>query len=153
VSLKRTTPLPLLGNQKIMDTIIEEKLHKIGMDGVKYAIEHHVFKNRTYNLQDSYGYAIYRNGAMVGDPVILDKKATVAIKGMYGYDECVKKLNEFKPESSAWTLVVMAGMYYASYVEEYYGLDVLENSYMHAQERANGEFKNINWSSYFKGYK
>jgi len=150
MAIKRISgPLPQLANQKIMDTLIEEALHKIGQVGLKAAVQMHEFQNRTHNLEDSYGYAIYKAGTIVGSPVVLNPKATETKKwkgkSYSGHEEAVNFLNGYRPDSSGWTLVVVAGMFYASWVQNYYDLDVLQASQLEAEMAADKFLKGIQW--------
>ena len=130
-----------------MDTLIEEALHKIGEVGLKAAVQMHEFQNRSFNLEDSYGYAVYKNGAIVGSPVVLNPKATETKKwkgkSYSGHKEAVDFLTEYKPDNMGWTLVVVAGMFYAAYVERYYNLDVLQSSQLQAEMAAEKFLKGI----------
>ncbi len=151
MAIKRHGSLPLLSKSKIMDTLIEEKLNKIGLAGVKAAIEKHEFNNDTLNLEDSYGYAIYNNGRIIGDPFLFNKQSTKTRKykgrEYSGHEETIRLLREYQPETTVWTLVVMAGMRYASFVEDYYKLDVLQASFLVAKGIADKELKNIKFDA------
>ena len=145
--VKRQGNLPLLGNQKIMDTIIMEKLNEIGIHGVKTAIEMHKFRNRTFNLEDSYGFGIYYNGALKQEPFTFSSSSTKSVKfegkEYRGQEEVMKYLQGYKPDNMGWSLVVVAAMPYASFVEDYWNLDVLQTSFMEAKQMADVEMKNI----------
>lgn len=147
MAVKRIGQIPQLANEKVINTVILEKLHKIGQEGVKFAIENHQFNNRTNNLEDSYGYAIYNNGTMVEEPFLFNpvatQKANFQGKDYSGHEEALKFLRGFKPSSNGWVLVVVAGMPYADFVQEYFGLDVLQGSFMAAKAIADTELKNM----------
>jgi len=147
VATKRTSgKLPLLGNQKIMDIKLEEIMNEIGRIGVSWAIQNHEFNNRTNNLEDSYGYAIYKNGSIQGQPFVTTPKASKSVRGKSGHDEAVKFLQAYDSFPTGWSVVVVAGMEYASFVEFYYGLDVLQGSEMIAKEAADKLLRNIQWT-------
>ena len=150
MSLKRTGEIPTLANDKIMQTIVIDALYKLGLIGVKWAIQHHEFHNRSNNLEDSYGFAIYHNGGILGQPFLFDKNATKMVeihgKKYSGYREGKNFLLNFKPSTHNYTLVVTAGLIYASFVEEYYGLDVLQSSYLEVRKQADNVLKNLKWN-------
>lgn len=134
---------------------LEEQMYnamvKIGEVGVEYAVNMHGFQNQTFNLQDSYGYAIYYNGQMAGNPMMVDKKADYPkeVGGLTysGREEGIKALEGFNPPEQGWSVVVVAGMVYASFVEEYYGLDVLLGSEQEAKIYAENILNEIKWES------
>jgi len=128
-----------------MDTIIAEKLAEIGAIGVKYAIENHEFGNRTHNLEDSYGYAIYKNGAIYGNPFLTNKVATEQNEGVFGHDEADKFLKGYSATTEGWSLVVVAAMPYGNFVQYMYGLDVLQSSELVARNAANQILRKIPW--------
>ena len=105
--------------------IIKEfkRLGKIGVDKAK----DHIWQNRTFNLEDSIGFAVYYNGASVYQEVD-SKKASEQKDGKYGHDEAVNFLNSYSA-GDGYTLVVLAGMYYALPLESVRGYDVLMNSF------------------------
>ena len=147
MAIKRIGKLPQLGNAYIVDTKIEEIMNKIGVRGVEYAIQNHEFNNRTNNLEDSYGYAVYKDGAIKGSPFVTASKATQKVGGKSGHEEAVNFLKSYTPPYAGWTLVVVAGMVYASFVEFYYGLDVLQSSEVEAKSMADQLLKTIKWES------
>lgn len=112
-----------------LKSAILNSLHELGSKGVEYAVKNHEFQNRTFNLEDSYGYAVYENGIIIGSPIMFGKKATKPNGGKFGYSEGEKFLIEQSP-SGIYSLVVVAGMYYAEDVQFYYGLDVIEGSFL-----------------------
>lgn len=145
---RRTSgPLPNLSTEYILDTKLEEIMNAIGLAGVKWAIQNHGFNNRTHNLEDSYGYAVYKDGVMQGDVFITNPKATQTVRGKSGHDEAIKFLKGYSAATNGFSVVVVAGMEYASFVEFYYGLDVLQSSQVQAEQVANKLLRNIKWES------
>lgn len=149
----------LQGNLPLANiTAVEEAMYsamvKIGEIGVEYAVEMHGFKNQTFNLQDSYGYAVYKDGQILGNPMMAQQKATKPneVGGIEysGREEGLNLLEDFNPPDQGWSVVVVAGMVYASFVEEYYGLDVLQGSEQEAKLAAENVFNNIKWESILK---
>ena len=116
----------------------------LGMEAIKYAITNHEFNNRTNNLEDSYGYAVYYNGSQI-NKVITDKKATVLKGGKSGNEEANTFLDNYNA-GDGYTLVVVAGMYYAAYVEFEYGLDVLTGSYQETMNNIGKSFRKMKTS-------
>lgn len=148
MAIKRTSgSLPLLSNAKIMDIKMEEVMNKIGRIGVEWAIQNHEFNNRTKNLEDSYGYAVYKNGSIQGNPFVTNQNATKPKGGKYGHEEAIQFLKTYKPPYLGWTLVVVAAMEYAQFVEFYYKLDVLQSSEAEARQAADKLLRNIEWVS------
>lgn len=144
----RKGKLPMT-NLTMLDEIMYESMSKIGMIGVETAVDMHGFKNRTFNLQDSYGYAVYNNGQMVGSPMMAQRKALSPKEfggiEYSGREEGENLLEGFQAPTQGWTVVVVAGMVYASFVEEVYGLDVLLSSEQEAKLSVDKIFKSIKW--------
>lgn len=150
VTLKGKLPL---ANIASVEEAMYSAMVKIGKIGVEYAINSHGFQNRTFNLQDSYGYAVFKDGQMMGTPVMAVKKAKepIIFEGLsYSGQEEGKNLLEDFQAPMGWSVVVVAGMVYASFVEEYYGLDVLQGSEQEAKVNTEEIFKEIPWESLLK---
>jgi hypothetical protein len=147
MAIKRKGKLPLLPTEDDFNLKIETIFNKVGRYGVEWAIQNHEFRNRTGNLEDSYGYGVYKNGTIQGEPFITSPKATKPNNGKYGYREARDFLNSYRPSSDGWTLVVIAGMEYASFVQFYFDLDVLQGSEIMAKKEAINLFKKIKWTS------
>jgi len=130
---------------------IEQAFREIGRQAVEWAINHHLYQNRTTNLEDSYGFAVYYMGEMVGEPEIRTPAAVKGVKDYLdgeiktGHDETVRLLNEYEAYPAGWSLVVMAGMFYASFpnLERF---DVLESAELHAEQVAETLLRNITWT-------
>lgn len=133
--------------RQMLEKAIIEKLNQLGEFAIKYAIENHEFENRTYNLEDSYSFAVYKNGNMIGSPVMYDKKATekVSQKGVdYGHDEAKNFLNSQNPQGD-YALVVCAALFYGDILEEIYSLDVLSATEWETEKEAKKILNNLNW--------
>lgn len=115
---QRITSLRNAAQQRLTNDLIME-----GERIMKRAYESRDFKDRTYNLHDSYGSAVYHNGLLVKDSIrTLSPMATKPKKWygelMYGHDEVVDYLMRYKPRSSGFQLVVVAQMPYGEILEE-----------------------------------
>ena len=103
-------------------------LNELGMELVRYARENRTYTDRTGNLTNSMGYVILRRGTQVahggeqgngdGEKAALELYYKLALGTKYDY-----------------TLIIVAGMNYAAYVEAK-GYNVL----IPAQLKANTEF-------------
>lgn len=103
-------------------------LNELGMELVKYARESRTYTDRTGNLTNSMGYVVLRRGKQVGHG------------GEQGGGEGEKAALELYQKLGLgtkydYTLIVVAGMNYAAYVEAR-GYNVL----MPAQLKADAEF-------------
>lgn len=89
---------------------------------ITQAVNSRDYTHRTYNLHDSYGSAVYLNGALVEKSVmLLGSKATKAksYKGskLKGSEEIMKYFQSYKPKSEI-ELVVAAAMPYGVVLEK-----------------------------------
>lgn len=112
-----------------------------------YAQTRHTFKNQTFNLEDSYGYAIYYNGSIV-KKTLSDQKASKPkihdFDSWNGRNAANAFLDRYPAATeSGYTLVVVAGMFYAEWVEKIHRLDVLTGSFNLAQTEIEKLFKQI----------
>lgn len=130
-----------------MDTILAEKMAEIGQIGVEWAIQNHEFNNRTNNLEDSYGYAVYKDGQILGEPFVTNKSATSPKDGKFGHDQAIEFLRSYSAYPVGFSVVVCAATAYAEHVEFMYGLDVLQSSEVIARDAADRILKNIKWVS------
>ena len=102
--------LAVQGFQKRLDNAILLTLKYLGEELVKYAKDQHSYTDRTGNLTNSIGYAVVRNKHIVhysatNQPGISADSALQAAMEMA--NGC----------SSAYSLIIVAGMNYAAYVE------------------------------------
>lgn len=110
----------LFGDGAIADTvaIFQQRLEEaaiyllkyLGEDLVKYAKDKHNYTDRTGNLTNSIGYAVVRKGEILhfGGAVQQGEGADNALK------VAMKMANTL---SNSFSLVIVAGMNYAAYVE------------------------------------
>lgn len=101
----------LLDINKIVDMLSDE-----GGKLILQAVNSRDYTHRTYNLHDSYGSAVYLNGALVERSVrTLPAQATKAKKykgnEIRGAEEIVKYFRSYKPKSEIELLVVAAMPY------------------------------------------
>lgn len=102
---------------KFVDMLADE-----GGKLILQAVNSRDYTHRTYNLHDSYGSAVYLNGALVEKSVmLLGSKATKAksYKGskLKGSEEIMKYFQSYKPKSEI-ELVVAAAMPYGVVLEK-----------------------------------
>ena len=107
----------LLNINKIVDMLSDE-----GGKLILQAVNSRDYTHRTYNLHDSYGSAVYLNGALVEKSVmLLGAKATKVKKykgsNLKGSEEIMKYFRSYKPKS-AIELVVAAAMPYGVVLEK-----------------------------------
>lgn len=137
---------------KQINPLIQKLINELTLDGERalhYAYEQRGFKNKLFNLYDSYGSAVYYGGRLLKETVrylsateqskeakmywlgasksnTKDWRGNTILKGddieMRGRDEIMDFFTEYKPSnlgvSSGLQLVVVAAMYYATYLEK-----------------------------------
>lgn len=131
--------------EEIMRDNCIEILSKLATVLLNYAQTRHTFKNQTFNLEDSYGYAIYYNGSIVKKTLSSPKSTQPKIhdfESWSGVAAASAFLDRF-PAEDGYTLVVVAGMYYALWVEKIHKLDVLTGSFNLAQTEIEKLFKEM----------
>lgn len=94
---------------KIKDKVISKALMNIAKDAVSVAVDSHNFDNQTFNLEESYGYAVFHNGIMI------DQMVEGASKGS---QKAIDFLASYTSKKS-WGLVVIAGADYAANLQGY----------------------------------
>lgn len=115
----------------IKDYFMNQLVQKLTDDGeklVRHAYEMRTFENRTYNLHDSYGSAVYVNGRLIKSSVRY-AGSPIAKAGKVYEDELIEGRFEidaffdwFKPRKKGVDLVVIATMPYADILEKGAGL-------------------------------
>lgn len=82
-------------------------------------------KDKTQNLHDSYGCAVYFNKKYIyGTKRVLSPRAQVprynsyTKKNEYGQEEINEYLDSYKPKSNGFELVVVAAMFYGLFLEK-----------------------------------
>lgn len=81
----------------------------------------HEFTNRTFNLEDSYVWAVYYNGKVVPDGYGFahSQKATKENEGLSGREQAEHFVSRYKPtQKSGWEVVWAATMPYATKLEK-----------------------------------
>lgn len=116
-------------------------LHRIGEEAVKMARLKHEndWTDQTGNLRSSINYGVYKNGVAVdmGKPEIYKE-------GAEGAQKARELLSELGSKSqNEYTLIIVAGMNYASFVENIYHKDVISGAAMKAEELAEKLIKGL----------
>lgn len=113
-----------VATQQLEDNALQV-LQYCGESAVAYARNNGDYINRTGNLRNSIGYIIALDGKAVTDAFEVDQYGTVNTTGaLVGRQLALRVIGEL---NFGWTLVVVAGMEYASAVEAT-GRDVLSGS-------------------------
>lgn len=94
---------------KIKDRVIAAAFMNIAQDALKVAVDEHNFDNQTFNLEESYGYAVFHNGIMI------DQRIEGASEGS---QKAIDFLVSYTSTKS-WELVVIAGADYAANLQGY----------------------------------
>lgn len=131
--------------EEIMHNDAINILTRLANTVLNYAQTRHTFKNQTFNLEDSYGYAIYYNGDIVKKTLsesMANKPKIHDFEVWNGRDAANSFLDRY-PAQDGYTLVVVAGMFYAEWVEKIHRLDVLTGSFNLAQTEIEKLFKQI----------
>lgn len=116
--------------------LIIKNLAFIGEEAVKYARLNHPdnWKDQTGNLRSSIGYVVLHDGHPV-TPYNTEQKAGPKGDGHEGVTLATETLQKIASEfPKGYTLIVVAGMNYASYVEDIHNRDVLTGARLKAQE-------------------
>lgn len=94
-------------------------LASLGEMAIQVAYNDKGFTNRTYNLKDSYGSAVYHNGALLVDTIryIGPPEAKSKRLGKSGREEVANFFREYSPSAKDYELVVIASMPYAGVLE------------------------------------
>lgn len=117
-------------------------LEDIAVKAIDYALANKGYENRTFNLHDSFGYAIYVNGELE-KVKMTDAKAVIPDSyGNQGRDIGYEFLVDYRPRSN-FDLVIVAGENYAATLEITYDLDVLTRSYQFAANYSKMAFKRM----------
>lgn len=115
-----------------MDSLIIQRMLRVGKDLVDNARETGDYENQTHNLRSSIGCLALRNGQIVESYWPGDKDEGVETGTAYA--------NEIAGEYPVgFVLIVVAGMKYAGWVEAY-GYDVLTMAALRAEEELKASF-------------
>lgn len=110
-------------------TLVKQLIDELAIDGKRLMVEASMTKdytNRTFNLHDSYGSAVYYNGKLQNDTIYyLSPNATEAKKwygtNIKGHDELIDFLQDYQGSAKGLELVIVAAMPYASILEDALG--------------------------------
>lgn len=154
-----------VSNDKVIDESIKvfyanhrktmiELMKSLGETAMQKCLEH-PYMNRTYNLEDCLGYGIYVDGNLVGMYWANSPRKSTAPNGVnrsydsayYGEMHTGRDVSEMflmsYKSKHKYELVVIAGQWYASFVENIHNLDVITNSFAEMGDSVPKEFKKI----------
>lgn len=114
--------------RKLLENLILRNLNYLGMKCVTYAKSLDTYKDQTGNLRNSIGYVIVKNGQIVESLFQSDNQGQEnKTSEKSGEEEGIKFAKETAQNfREGYVLIVVAGMDYASYVEDVHHLDVLQ---------------------------
>lgn len=129
--------------RKMADDAIIQSLSELAEASIKHVLTiTRGYTHQTFNLRDSYGYAIFHNSKEVkkwmNNPSAKEPDSRGESGAMQGSD-FLYQFSSTKP----WQLVVVAGEFYAADVQITAELDVLTGAYQYTQENFLNDFKRI----------
>lgn len=114
----------------IVDNMCEESLLSACPVILKAIFDDRQWDNDTYNLRDSFGYAVYKKGAEIkrgylGEPSAKEpyklrgsiRQYSVGSDSVWGRDQVDAFFNSYSSSFSEYEAVFVAGMWYANYLE------------------------------------
>ena len=130
--------------------LIKALISQLADDGekaIREAYEGREFTNRTYNLHDSYGSAVYYNGTLVKSSIRYVGAEMAEEDERYGRNEVNDFFANYRPKNrKGIDLVIVAAMFYADILEE--GKGRLKRKY---KVIAEGEDYMKNVATHFRG--
>ena len=130
--------------------LIKALISQLADDGEKAIREAYggrEFTNRTYNLHDSYGSAVYYNGTLVKSSIRYVGAEMAEEDERYGRNEVNDFFSNYRPKNrKGIDLVIVAAMFYADILEE--GKGRLKRKY---KVIAEGEDYMKNLATHFRG--
>lgn len=100
-----------------------DDLALIGKTLLPKAFDESTYTNRTYNLSDSYGWAVYYNGVLKRKGFLLNQVASEPhASGKDGRQEVEDFFNSYSANSRGHELIFVAAMFYAGILESGVGL-------------------------------
>ena len=130
--------------------LIKALISQLADDGekaIREAYEGREFTNRTYNLHDSYGSAVYYNGTLVECSIRYVGAEMAEEDERYGRNEVNDFFANYRPKNrKGIDLVIVAAMFYADILEE--GKGRLKRKY---KVIAEGEDYMKNLATHFRG--
>lgn len=130
--------------------LIKALISQLADDGekaIREAYEGREFTNRTYNLHDSYGSAVYHNGVLVKSSIRYVGAEMAEEDERYGRNEVNDFFANYRPKNrKGIDLVIVAAMFYADILEE--GKGRLKRKY---KVIAEGEDYMKNVATHFRG--
>ena len=131
---------------KYIDNLISQ-LARDGEQALHDAYYGRGFNNRTYNLHDSYGSAVYYNGTLVKSSIRYVGAEMAEEDEKYGRNEVNDFFSNYRPKNrKGIDLVIVAAMFYADILEE--GKGRLKRKY---KVIAEGEDYMKNLATHFRG--
>ena len=134
------------GKSEFVNRLIDQ-LARDGEQAIHDAYYGRDFNNRTYNLHDSYGSAVYYNGTLVKSSIRYVGAEMAKEDERYGRNEVNDFFSNYRPKNrKGIDLVIVAAMFYADILEE--GKGKLKRKY---KVIAEGEDYMKNLATHFRG--
>lgn len=109
-----------------VDEVFFKWLSRLGEECVTLLKSLQTYQDRTANLRNSIGYVILKNGEVINSYFPVDYSSAKEESNKNGAEEGEAYADQIAQSlNSGWVLLVVAGMHYASYVEEIHHLDVI----------------------------
>ncbi len=134
------------GMARVMDIAndaIIESLSELAEKSIEHVLMNtKLWHHRTFNLNDSYGYAIYHNGSQKKKWMNQPEATKPDTKGGSGAQMGSSFLDRFASTGN-WQLVIVAGEFYAEWLDRVKNLDVLTGAFQYTQDNFLADFKKI----------
>jgi len=129
--------------KQIAEQAIIQSLSELAEKSIEHVlINTKLWHHRTYNLNDSYGYAIFHNSQRVKKWMNNPKASKPDTKGGSGAQMGSNFLDSFASTGN-WQLVVVAGEFYAEELDILKSLDVLSGAYQYTEDNFLQDFHKI----------
>lgn len=112
--------------KELFDNLAEEQTKRLiayAKEALQQAYNQRGFKNDTFNLLDSYVWAVYYKGSLkdyggLTDTQLAQEPADFEGQGIYGKDEAQRFVNAYSPKTAkGWDMVIAATVPYAYKLE------------------------------------
>lgn len=119
----------ILGQSKVIEKALIYRLEYLVMQLQNHAKENAGYKDQTANLKSSIGGVVVKDGKAISYKGFVKESVSIGLEGGSGTGTGMSFINTLLGQiSNGYGIIVVAGMEYASYVENHHNLNVLKKT-------------------------
>jgi len=119
----------ILGQSKVIEKALLYRLEYLVTQLQNHAKQNAGYKDQTANLKSSIGGVVVKDGKAISYKGFVKESVSIGLEGSSGIGTGISFINSLLGQiSNGYGIIVVAGMEYASFVENHHNLNVLKKT-------------------------